>query len=97
MAGPARLASLLAAVMVIGGFGLIVLAWNGAAGYDTIQQQLPFALSGGLGGLGLVIAGAGVLLVQALRETGARQRRDLREAQAELAALLEGLAHRSPS
>lgn len=95
MAGPARIASLLASAMVIGGFSLIVLAWNGAAEYDTIQQQFPFALSGGLGGLALVIAGSAVLLVQALRETGARRREDLRAARGEVDRLVARLRHAS--
>lgn len=70
-AGPAtydpRRAFLLATVLVLAGFLLMALAWNGAAGKDFIQGQFPYLLSGGLPGLGLVVAGAAVALAQARR------------------------------
>ena len=60
---PVTVGVLLAAV----GFILIFLAWNGAAGVDHIQGQLPYVLSGGLTGVGLIGAGLTVILVQAAR------------------------------
>lgn len=55
--------------MMATGFLLIVLAWNGAASVDTIQQQFPYLLSGGVAGLGLIAAGIGLLLVQEQRRS----------------------------
>jgi predicted lipid-binding transport protein (Tim44 family) len=71
MRGPAKLASYIGLLMVLGGFALIGLAWNGAAGLGYLPAQFPFLLSGGVAGLGLIGGGAGVLFVQAQREIDA--------------------------
>jgi hypothetical protein len=49
------------------GFIAIALAWNGAARYDSIQQQFPFAISGGIAGLGFIGIGLSLLLFEAGR------------------------------
>jgi hypothetical protein len=49
------------------GFLLMVIGWNGAAGLDYVQGQIPYVISGGLVGLGLVILGAVLLLVESNR------------------------------
>jgi len=43
------------------GILLIGLGWNGAAGIDFVQGQIPYLLSGGA--LGLALVGVGVMLV----------------------------------
>lgn len=53
--------------LVAVGFALIFLAWNGAAGRDFVEGQLPYLISGGLTGLALVGTGLTVALVQAQR------------------------------
>jgi hypothetical protein len=62
----------LAVVLIIAGFVLMALAWNGAANYDNPQQQFPYLLSGSMPGLGLVMAGLTLALVQELRRLTAR-------------------------
>lgn len=59
-------------------FGLLAigLAWNGAAGIDFVQGQLPYLLSGGFFGLALVVLGASLIITQ-----GGRRDRALLEAQ----------------
>ena len=61
--------------------GLIVIGigWNGAAGaggevnhVPVVQAQLPWLLSGGFLGLGIVILGAAMMIANAYRETEAR-------------------------
>lgn len=88
MRGPARIANTIAVSMAVAGFLLIFFAWNGAAEYDTIQQQFPFALSGGLGGLGLIIVAMVILGVQMQRRLTAERARDMRELQQTLSRLL---------
>ncbi len=49
------------------GFLLIVLGWNGAASLDRVPGQLPYLISGGVAGLGLVFTGLVLALVQESR------------------------------
>lgn len=67
-------------LLVVAGFVALFLAWNGAAGKDYVEGQLPYVISGGMVGLGLIGAGLTVVNVQARRAD-----------QAELLARLEAL------
>ena len=49
------------------GFLLIVLGWNGAASLDRVPGQMPYLISGGVAGLGLVLTGLVLALVQESR------------------------------
>jgi len=53
--------------LVVAGFLALFLAWNGAAGKDRVEAQLPYLISGGLVGLALVGAGLMVVNIQARR------------------------------
>jgi hypothetical protein len=63
------------AVGLVGLGGLLIaLAWNGAAsiggpiaGLDYTQGQIPFLISGGIGGLALVGAGLAMVIVHSVR------------------------------
>lgn len=61
----------LAVALIGGGFLLIVLAWNGAAGLDFVQGQIPYLISGGVSGLGLVLSGLALIVIQELRKSSA--------------------------
>ena len=67
-----KLTTYVATGMVTIGFGLMFLAWNGAAGLDYVQGQVPYLLSGALPGLGLVLTGLTLALVQEMRRSSAR-------------------------
>lgn len=89
MRGPAKLATYLGQAMVVAGFALIAFAWNGAAELDRIQGQFPYVLSGGLGGIGLIVTGMAVLIVQTLRTLTAERASQMRNVQAEVDHLLQ--------
>lgn len=85
MRGPASLATYVGIGMIAVGFVVIGLAWDGASELDFIQGQFPYLLSGGLGGLGLIVGGMALLAVQTVRQAGALET-------AQMTALTEGLA-----
>ena len=58
------------------GLLIIGLAWNGAASVDFVSGQIPYLLSGGALGLGLIVVGAAMIIVQ-----NSRRDRSLIEAQ----------------
>lgn len=69
------------------GFFMIFIAWNGAAGKDYIQGQLPYLISGGVSGLGLIIIGGALLIAESNRRDRAILERQLLELNASLARL----------
>jgi signal transduction histidine kinase len=69
------------AIAVVG-FALIAFAWSKVAGIaDNVALQMPYLVSGGLTGLGLVMVGVTVVNVAAKRRDGL-----LRQQQTELLA-----------
>jgi hypothetical protein len=71
------------------GFVGMVLGWRGAAARTNVADQLPYVVSGAIGGLALVVFASTVLILQVGRRAEARRRADLgrvRAAVAEIAA-----------
>jgi hypothetical protein len=77
--GASALATYVARGMVVVGFIMILLAWNGAAGLDYIQGQFPYLLSGAMPGLALIITGVGLEYVQAQRQLTAKRAQQMAE------------------
>lgn len=65
--------------LVVVGFLLIFLGWNGAASYDRIPSQFPYLISGGVAGLALVVVGAGLMVTQTLRQDRAELLDEVRQ------------------
>lgn len=62
-----RYGRLLGLICIVAGFTAITLGWNGSASRACIDCQMPYLLSGGFGGLGLVVFGSALLIVSGLR------------------------------
>ena len=77
--------------LIVGGFVAIGLAWNIARQTLVVAFQMPAILSGAVGGLALIVLGAGLSNAQVGRRLGALERAHtdavLDEATALLAAL----------
>lgn len=61
------------------GFLAIGLGWLGAARRACVDCQIPYLISGGAAGLGLVVAGSAMLVVRALRLGQQRLEDEFRE------------------
>lgn len=85
---PDNVALELAFVLVAAGLGFVAFAWRGAAALLAVPLQLPYAISGGLGGLALIGLGLAVFDIQVARRDRARDRDDLDELTAAAADLL---------
>ena len=70
-----RASSWVAGLLVVAGFAVFLLGWRGAAARSAVALQLPFVVSSGLTGFGLIVLGLGLLWVQATRRHAARERR----------------------
>lgn len=62
-----RLGRVLGLVFIAAGFVVIGKAWDGAASINFATGQLPYLLSGGFMGLGLIITGATLLFLSTVR------------------------------
>jgi hypothetical protein len=74
------------------GFALIGIGWAKVAGLTEVWQQMPYLLSAGLPGLGLVMTGLVVINVSARRQDAAaraRQTETLAEALRDLQRSLQ--------
>ena len=64
--------------LIAAGVVLLAVAWSLVAGKSQVALQVPYLLSAGFPGLGLVVVGVGAMVV-GVRETDARARRRQRE------------------
>jgi hypothetical protein len=67
-----------AVLVVLAAIGLagIAVGWRGAAGSLVVSVQLPYIVSGVMGGLALLGFSLGLLMIQARRRQEARRRAD---------------------
>ena len=65
--GWAKLGGQLGIGYCLAGLVLVFLGWNGAASYDRVPAQMPYLVSGGIGGLALVVIGAALIVAQSNR------------------------------
>jgi hypothetical protein len=80
-------------LVVAAGFGLIGFTWGKTAGLVNVAEQVPYLVSGGLVGLGLIMAGLLMVSLSVRRREAqdrARQLEQVREALARLRAAVEG-------
>src|SRR5262245_8661255 len=80
-----KLGGLLGIAYCIAGFVLIFLGWNGTASHDRDAEQIPYLVSGGIAGLGLVVVGSALIVAHSLRT----DRVELRGAIDDLRAAIE--------
>ncbi len=62
-----KFGGLLGILYCVVGALLIFLGWNGAASYDRVSAQMPYVVSGGFGGLALVVLGSALIVTQSHR------------------------------
>ena len=82
------------AAMVVGGFVAIGLGWRVAARTRDVAFQTPALISGGLGGLALVLLGIVLLSVQSGRRVSAIERAETELLLDEVAAVVEAMKKR---
>lgn len=73
------------------GFALLAFGWGRVAGLTNVALQVPYVISAGFTGLGLIAVGCTVLAVQARRQDAAARDKRLAELE-EVLTVLEKLA-----
>jgi len=69
--------TVLAVLMVAGGIAAIAVAYWGVSRSGFIPRQISLALSGSIGGIGLIGLGLGLLEVQVSRRAAAKRARNI--------------------
>ncbi|HET7487227.1 MAG TPA: hypothetical protein VFJ85_04815 [Acidimicrobiales bacterium] len=93
---PERSLLLLAGALVPLGFLCIVIAWLGAARTANVYEQVPYLISGGLVGLGLVFLGSLLYFAHWLTRLVHEQRAQTAAVVAAVDRLAGALEHRAP-
>lgn len=92
---PAAPSLMMFAGLVLSGFAAIGVGWRVAARTLVVPFQTPALVSGGLGGLALVLIGCGLASTQASRRLAAAERLETEAVLDEAAALLEAFEKRA--
>jgi len=92
-----KLGGLLGIAYCIAGFFLVFLGWNGAASNDRVEAQIPYVISGGIAGLGLVVLGASLIVAHSLRADRVELKASIDDLRAEVARLAEGAPSSDPT
>ena len=91
---PASLIPTYVGVLVIAvGFALIGVAWAEIAAQTDVALQMPYLVSAGFTGLGLVMLGIIVVSIAAKRQDGAERARQMQTLTEAMHALREEIAH----
>jgi hypothetical protein len=77
--------------LVAAGFLAIGLGWKVAARTLFVPFQVPAVVSGGLGGLALVVLGAGLSTIQVGRRLAAQERAETEDLLDEAAGLMDAM------
>ncbi len=82
--------------IVVAGFAVVLFAWGEVAGLDNLALQLPYLISGGMFGLGLVFLGLAVVVVSIVQQAASARDRELQELQRILRQMADLLAQELP-
>ena len=77
--------------IVLTGFVAIAIGWKVAARTLIVPFQVPAMVSGGLGGLALIILGAGLASIQVGRRLAAEERAETEDLLDEAASLMDAM------
>lgn len=69
------------------GFGVLVFTWGEVAGLANVALQMPYLLSGGMVGVGMILTGLTLIVVNARQIEAAEHQRELADLHQELAQL----------
>jgi hypothetical protein len=89
---PGRFLLYLGVVLVLAGWAALLVAWYQAGRQDLQTGQIPYVLSGGFGGWGLLAMGGLAIFLDVVRQIEWRAHTHLREVQRTLDRLAEALS-----
>lgn len=81
--------------LIASGWAVIMVGWYQAGRQDLETGQLPYVISGGFGGFGLLLMGVIAILVDVVRQAESKLRRSAEELHGRMEALAEAFVRNS--
>lgn len=89
---PRLSAALVLGLMTVAGLVLVVVGYRGTSDLARVVYQLPYVISGGIGGIALVGISLALLSIHLDRVEGAEERYELAQVQREIMRLVSASA-----
>jgi hypothetical protein len=89
MERPSRLPLYVGIALLIAGWAVIFIGWYQSGQQDLETGQLPYVISGGFGGFGLIIMGVIAILADVVRQAESKLRRSAEELHRRMEELAE--------
>ncbi len=89
MEHPSRLPLYVGILLVAAGWAVIMLGWYQSGRQDLETGQIPYVISGGFGGFGLILMGLIAILVDVVRQAETKLRRSADELHRRMEELAE--------
>lgn len=86
---PSHLPLYLGILLLVAGWVVIMLGWYQAGRQDLETGQIPYVISGGFGGFGLILMGVIAMLVDVVRQAESKLRRSADELHRRMEELAE--------